>query len=153
VIPNHERPQLDQDVLDRLQKPAKGSGYVERKTKRKAIVTAEDTEKDKVRARDGRCRWPFCENCRRYKPRLEVAHIDPKGMGGDHGVRSDASQMILLDWLTHQSGPASLEQHGRRIVPLTKAGTAGPCDFYATDADGRLYLVAREIAPFFYERD
>lgn len=133
-------------------KPVKGSGLIERKTRAKDIKAFEDAEKDKVRARDKRCRWPHCQYCRAYKPRLEVAHLKAKGQGGDHGERSTADQMILLDFITHQ-GHDGLEQHRRRIVPLTPAGTNGPCDFYATGEDGRLFLVAREIAPFYYERD
>lgn len=134
-------------------KPAKGSALIAHRERRKALVDFEDGEKDAVRFRDKRCRWPYCENCRRYKPRLEVAHLRAKGQGGDHGTRSREDQMILLDFLTHQGGPSSLEQHGRLIVPLTAAGTAGPCEFWATGDDGQLYLVATEYAPFCYVRD
>lgn len=133
-------------------KPAKGSGFIAAKTRRKKIVGAEDAEKDAVRDADRRCRWPHCENCRSYRPRLEVAHATAKGMGGDHGTRSDRTQMILLDYLTHQ-GADGLEQHGRRIETLTEAGTRGPCEFWAKDERGEWYLVARELAPFIYERD
>lgn len=121
--------------------------------RRKAIKAHEDREKKLVRARDQKCRWPFCEYCRELKPRLEVAHVVAKGMGGDHGERSTADQMMLLDYLTHQDGPGSLEQHGRRIEPLTDQGTNGPCAFWRIGDDGREYLVARETAPFIYERD
>jgi hypothetical protein len=133
-------------------KPAKGSSLIDRKERRKAIEAAEEREKDAVRADDRRCRWPQCENCRRYKPRLEVAHLEAKGYGGDHGTRSDRTQMVLLDYLTHQ-GADGLEQHGRRIVPLTERGTRGPCEFWRRGEDGVFYLVARESAPFVYERD
>jgi hypothetical protein len=135
-------------------KPEKGSTLMESRERRKDIRRAEEDAKDEVRARDLRCRWPKCENCRHYKPRLEVAHWRPKGMGGDHGARSAANQMLLLDFLTHQSGPSSLEQHGRRIEVLDSVlGTAGPLEFWALDERGAWYLVARERAPFVYERD
>jgi hypothetical protein len=134
-------------------KDPKGTTYKQGRDRRKAIVAAEDAAKRAVRARDRRCRWPQCANCASYKPRLEVAHLDAKGFGGDHGIVSTPDQMILLDFLTHQSGPSSLEQHGRRIVPLTKDGTNGPCEFWATDERGEWYLVARERALFVYERD
>jgi hypothetical protein len=134
-------------------KPAKGSSLIARKDRRRDVEAYEDAEKRKVRVRDRRCRWPHCENCRRYEPRLEHPHVVAKGMGGDHGERSSADQMILLDWLTHQSGPTSLEQHGRRIEPLTPLGTDGPCEFWMVGEDGREYLVARESQPFIYERD
>jgi hypothetical protein len=136
-------------------KEPKGAGLIRRRETKKARVLAEDKEKDKVRARDRQCRWPHCENCRAYKPRLEVAHLTAKGMGGDpNGDVTTADQMILLDFLTHQSGPLSLEQHGRRIVPLTDKGTYGPCEFWQTDLEtGGEFLVARERSPFVYERD
>lgn len=134
-------------------KPPKGTSLIESRERRKATVAAEEREKDKVRRRDRVCRWPNCENCKAYKPRLEVAHLEAKGMGGDHGTVSTADQMMLLDFLTHQGGKSSLEQHGRMIVPLTDAGTDGPCEFWASDENDQLYLVARERAPFVYERD
>jgi len=134
-------------------RPEKGTSLKEARERRKSVKAAEDAAKDAVRKRDRVCRWPNCENCRSFKPRLEVAHLDAKGMGGDHGTVSEPHQMILLDFLTHQGGTSSLEQHGRRIEPLTAAGTNGPCEFWATDENGQWYLVAREQAPFLYERD
>lgn len=133
-------------------KPSRGTSLIESRERRKAVVAFEEGEKDRVRARDKRCRWPQCENCKRYQPRLEVAHVRAKGQGGDHGTRSSADQMILLDFLTHQ-GDDGLERHQREIVPLTEKGTRGPCEFWATGEDGQLYLVAVEYAPFCYVRD
>jgi hypothetical protein len=140
-------------VPGRLQKDPKGTHWIKGRERRKAVRKHEDEQKALVRARDGRCRWPHCENCRAFKPRLEVAHLVAKGQGGDHGTRSTADQMVLLDFLTHQSGPLSLEQHGRRIVPLTPAGTNGPCEFWQRDEDGVFYLVAAEVAIGIYRRD
>jgi hypothetical protein len=75
-------------------------------------------------------------------------------MGGDHGNRSTASQMVLLDRVTHQLGLESLEQHGRRIEVLDPSlGTFGPLAFWQLGDDGQEFLVARELAPFVYERD
>jgi hypothetical protein len=136
-----------------LPKGHKGQSYMEARTRRKAVKAAEDAAKEEVRKRDKSCRWPHCANCKAYKPRLEVAHLDAKGMGGDHGTVSGPDQMILLDFLTHQSGPRSLEQHGKRIDPITAQGTNGPCEFWAKDENEQWYLVAREVAPFLYERD
>lgn len=133
-----------------LDKPAKGSRWMELRDKRKKIVTEENDEKKKVRARDGRCRWPRCENCRVYKPPFEVAHVvRAKGMGGDHGTVSTADKMMLLDRLTH----GEQERNDRDVRPLSDRGTFGPCEFWMrTDADG-WFLVARELAPFVYDRD
>jgi hypothetical protein len=142
----------DEEFGGVLAKPAKGSSLIAGRERRKAARAFEDAQKDIVRAEDKRCRWPNCENCRRFKPRLEVAHRIAKGIGGDHGVRSTADQMILVDYLTHQ-GPNGIEQHGKRVDPLTDRGTRGPCEFWARDVNDQWYLVAREIAPFYYERD
>jgi hypothetical protein len=144
---------IDYTVLP-LAKGSKGATFRKGRERRKAIRASEEANKRIVRARDQRCRWPRCENCASFRPRLEVAHLDAKGFGGDHGTRSEPSQMMLLDFLTHQDGPKSLEQHGRRIVPLTERGTDGPCEFWQVDlTTGQWFLVARERAPFVYERD
>lgn len=128
-------------------KAAKGTSWMAARERRKEAKAFEDGEKDKVRKRDKVCRWPHCEHCKGpVRPRLEVAHLRAKGYGGDHGTRSSADQMILLDFLTHQSGPESLEQHGRRIEPLTSAGTNGPCAFFRIGEDGREYMVAEELS-------
>lgn len=135
-------------------KASKGQSFIDARQRRKDIAAAENAEKDKVRARDKRCRWPHCENCKKWQPRLEVAHLDPKGMGGDpSAVRTTADQMMLLDWLTHQSGPSSLEQHGRKIEPLTDAGTNGPCAFFLADGKGGWVMVAEETSIGVYRRD
>src|SRR5262249_13218974 len=114
-----------------LPKGAKGDSFKERRQRRRAIVNAEDHAKAEVRRRDRICRWPKCENCRTYKPRLEVAHLRAKGAGGT----SRPEDMILLDYLTHQGGANSVEQHGKMIVPLTDQGTSGPCAFWQRDKD------------------
>ena len=92
-------------------KPQKGVAVIARKDRQKAIKAFEEAEKRKVRLRDKQCRWPECAYCRSYNTRLEVAHLNDKGMGGDHGERSTADQMILLCWLRHQ-GPISLHSGG-----------------------------------------
>ncbi len=126
-------------------KPAKGSYILERRAKRKAIEAHEEAQKRKVRQRDKTCRWPGCE-CQRVKGiRLEVAHLDDKGMGGDHGERSTADQMILLCFLRHQGQP-SLHSGDLKIEPQTELGTYGPCDFYARNEAGRLELIASETS-------
>lgn len=125
AAPNYERPAFS--PID--PRPAKGDALIEARGKRNAIRTREKKEKAIVRAADKVCRWPHCENCRDFKPRLEVAHMEPKGSGGDHGVRTRADLMILLDFLTHQ-GSKGLERGERFIEPLTDRGTRGPCAFY-----------------------
>ena len=135
-----------------IPKPPKGSDLIRRRKIAKTIRDYEKEQKQIVRLRDRRCRWPHCENCRVYKPRLEVAHLTAKGSGGDHGTRSAADRMVLLDHLTHQ-GAGGLERHERKIVPLTDRGTFGPCEFWKWETGTGWYLVAKERAPFIYERD
>lgn len=152
MMPNYERPAFNPDVTRQLLKPPKGEFLLERKDKRKEIEAGEDEQKAIVRFRDGRCRWPHCEVCRRYKTLvLQVSHVvRAKGMSGDRTLeRSQADQMMLLDPITH----AAQERHEKDVVPLTDEGTKGPCEFWAEDEHGQKYLVAREIAPFIYERD
>jgi len=135
-----------------LKKPTRGSFLIERKGRSKDRVAAEDAQKALVRKRDGRCRYPHCPVCRAHKKlRLEVAHVlQAKGMSGDRTLeRSAADRMMLLDVFTH----GRQEQHLIEIVPLTDRGTAGACEFWNTDEQGQKYLVARELAPFVYERD
>lgn len=133
-------------------KPAKGTARAKRVEKRVKVETKESSEKTKVRLRDGyTCRWPHCD-CRQRRDRIEVAHLDDKGMGGDHGTRSHASQMITLCLARHQGKP-SLHSGDLKVVPLTDEGTKGPCEFWATDENDQWYLVAREREPFVYERD
>ena len=115
-------------------KPAKGTALIARRERRKQVESFEDAEKHKVRIRDRMtCRWPACEYCRRYKHlTLHVAHIAGKGMGGDGGIRSIASNMILLCSLRHE-GPISLHSGDCRITPITARGTDGPCCFEMQD--------------------
>jgi len=132
-----------------LPKPAKGTALIERKQRRKAIEAFEDREKQIVRVRDRKCRWPRCPHCKAFRPRLEVAHVIAKGAGGS----SEAANMMLLDFLTHQGGPTSLEQHGRKIEPLTADGANGPCSFWISDGVGGWVLVGEETSIGVYRRD
>jgi hypothetical protein len=124
-------------------KPAKGTALLERRSKRADLRQHERTEKHKVRLRDKTCRWPRCV-CRAMNVRNEVAHLDAKGAGGDHGIRTRADRMMLLCFLAHQ-GETSLHSGDRKIVPLTDAGTDGCCEFYLRHpVTGTLELVATE---------
>lgn len=114
-------------------KPSKGTALMERREKRKEVEAFEDAEKKKVRFRDQSCRWPSCEYCSRYKHlTLHVAHLNDKGIGGDHGLRSTADQMMLLCSLRHE-GPTSIHSGHCRITPITNRGTDGPCQFEIAD--------------------
>jgi hypothetical protein len=135
-----------------MPKPAKGTAHDERVEKRKAVESYEDGQKRRVRLRDKRCRWPSCD-CHQRRDRIEVAHIHDKGIGGDHGLRSSADQLICLCVARHQGRP-SLHSGDLEVRPMRETeGTNGPCEFWRRDAQQQWYLVAREIAAFIYERD
>lgn len=119
-------------------KPEKGTAAKVKRSTRRGVDVSERREKAKVRARDGRCRWPHLLGpCR--SSRLEVAHLRAKGMGGDHGLRSTADQMILLCATMHQ-GPRSLHSGDARVVPVTTQGTNGPCKFQVRAGNGWVTL-------------
>lgn len=146
-------PITEDDLAKRLKRPARGEFLIERKETRRAITDEEDAEKAKARARDRRCRYPDCPFCRRHKTLIpQAAHVlQAKGMSGDRtGERSTADKLMLLCPPIH----GLQEQHRIEIVPLTDAGTFGPCEFWREDEITRqMFLVARETAPFEYERD
>ena len=137
-------------------KPAKGSGLIERHSRRLEIRNHERVEKDKARKRDKRrCRWPHCEY-KAMKPRVEVAHLDDKGMGGDHGLRTDAAIMIRSCFFHHQ-GPWSLHSHDLRVEYLTPELANGPIEVWGRgegpEQFNGWYLVKRESVCGVTERD
>lgn len=132
-------------------KPAKGSALLERRGKRAAIKANETEQKALVVARDGSktCRlFPHCKE----REKFETAHLDDKGMGGDHGNRTTASRMIRSCFWHHQ-GAWSLHSGDIRVDCLTPDGTNGPIEVYGRDDAGRWFLIKREIATGIVERD
>jgi hypothetical protein len=114
-------------------KPAKGTTLLERREKRQAYRRAEEAIKASVRQRDGsRCRVPGCME-QKHGVRLEVAHLDHKGRGGDKQlIRTRADRMLCLCFLHHQ-GAVSHHSRDLRIEPETAAGTDGLCAFFVSD--------------------
>jgi len=119
-------------------KPAKGSLAMERRVRMAKVSSHELAEKRKVRLRDRVCRWPFC-SCKKWKLRLEVAHVVSKSLGGSN----DADNLILLCVSRHQGRP-SLHSGDLKIEPQTSAGTNGPVDFFSRDESGRWQVIASE---------
>ena len=123
-------------------KPFKGSLLLTRQAKKRQVKAYEDAEKQAVRVRDGgRCRWPGCRSAKSI--RLDVAHLNDKKMGGDHGTRSSRDQMMLLCVFCHQ-GRHSLHSKDKRVEPLTTDGTNGPCAFYERQESGQWQHVFTE---------
>lgn len=95
--------------------------------------TALQTIKTELRIRDGiGCRWPDCVYWKQGY-RVEAAHLDAMGMGGDKTlIRSQRHQLIRICYKHHQ-GPWSLHSGDLRVLPQTEKGTDGPCQFEARD--------------------
>lgn len=133
-------------------KPARGTALLERKARRAQLTYAEDEQKGLCRKRDKRCRYPFCPYCRKYKDLIpQAAHVlQAKGMSGDRtGERSTADKLMLFCPPIH----GLQEKHDVQVYPLTEQGTDGACEFWRRGENGQMYLIAREVRPFEYERD
>ncbi len=145
---NYERPAFDPELARSLQKPTRGAAKVERIVKKRQADNREDAEKDKVRKRDGHCRWPHLDSIQRelcQRTRTEVAHLTHKGIGGDPlTIRSKAPLMIRV--CCHQ-GPGSLHSGDRKVAYLTKKKADGPLAFFERRAGGKWAEVARELFP------
>lgn len=145
-------PHLSADEVKRLQKPPKGTALLERRAARAAIKAHEAEEKAKVVKRDGSAVCRLVPGCKE-REKFETAHLDDKGMGGDHGIRTTADRMIRACFFHHQ-GNWSLHSSDLRVECLTDQGTNGPIDVYARDdARGDWYVLKHEIACGVTERD
>lgn len=94
---------------------------------KKEIREKEDRQKTLARKRDGwTCRFPRCI-CHSLRLHPEAAHVDgDKGIGGDHGVRSHHSQLLLLCAARHKESRISLHAQTLRIEFLTSKKANGP---------------------------
>jgi hypothetical protein len=120
-------------------KPPRGTYIRERRQRKLDADAYEKREKAKVRARDRKCRWPYC-TCSKLNLPLEVAHVVAKSLGGS----SDADNMLLLCIEKHQGRP-SLHSGDLEVRPhFTTKGTNGTCDFAVLRDDGRWDVVASE---------
>lgn len=135
-----------------LQKPAKGTALLERRENRAAIKAHEAEQKAQVVKRDGskHCRLvPHCTE----REKFETAHLDDKGMGGDHGIRTTANSMIRSCFFHHQ-GPWSLHSKDLRVEYLTDRGTDGAIEVWGRDQKtGAWYSVKKESACGVEDRD
>jgi hypothetical protein len=110
-------------------KPAKGTAAKARRACRATIERAERKAKQAAKARDGHC----CRRCGNIDwpggiPFLEAAHIDDKGMGGDHGLRSSkASDYVTLCPKCHR-GPRSVHS-GHVVIEVGPSRGDGPRRF------------------------
>jgi hypothetical protein len=138
-----------EDIAARLKKPGRGTAKLERIRRGKTADAKEDAQKQKVRKRDGHCRWPHLtpdaqELCQRTG--REVAHLTHKGIGGDpQTIRSKAHLMIAVDRNIHQ-GPGSLHAGDKRVVFLSEKKADGPLAFLERRG-GKWVEIGRELWP------
>ena len=147
-MPNYERPVVDAETRERLQKPMRGTAKLARMDRKAKADAREDRNKTKVRKRDGHCRWPhFAEEARELCRRTvtEVAHLTHKGMGGDiQTIRSKSELMIRV--CCHQ-GVGSFHSGDRRVQFLTPQKANGPLAFLERRGRERWVEIARELWP------
>lgn len=131
-------------------KPSREDGKKQRDDAKAQIRADEAKEKAKVRTRDGAhyCRLvPGCDH-----ERHETAHLNDKGMGGDHGNRSTADQMLRSCW-EHHRGNWSLHSNDLRVEFLSRDGANGAIQVWGRSVNGSWYLLGRETAVGCWERD
>jgi len=109
----------------------KGPTARRRAAKAGRLKRAENKNKEKVRDRDRKCRFPLCP-CHRFGLFLEVSHAEHKGMGGDPtGERSAPYLMLLVCNWRHKESRYSIDKKSLRWVPLTDRGSDGPIAWQA----------------------
>lgn len=85
----------------------------ERRNDERSVKTA-------IRVRDGiGCRWPGCEYWKRGY-RVEGAHLDAKGIGGDPKLIRTTTGNLMRVCVKHHQGPFSLHSGDLRVVFLTE---------------------------------
>ena len=128
-------------------KPAKGTFKKERRAKQARVDREERARKQQSKERDEfRCRWPRCHCGNRVAENVESAHLEHKGIGGDAQlIRTTVDKLITLCPVQHR-GPRGFDQGWLDIVPLTDAGTSGPCLYREKASDGSWTDVGRERA-------
>jgi hypothetical protein len=112
-------------MLRKVRKPP-GPTAKARAKRARASKANENANKQLVRARDVRCRFPLCR-CRLRGDPLHVSHQRHKGMGGNPaGDRSLPAGMMLLCAWRHREAPVSIDRGTLRWRPLTLDGAGGP---------------------------
>ncbi len=148
----HDLPYLTDQGRCAEPKPERGSALLDRRQQRADRLAHEREEKDKVRRRDGEHTCRLVPGCKE-REKHETAHLDDKGMGGDHGNRTDAALMVRACFFHHQ-GPWSLHSKDLRVEYLTDAQCNGPIEVWARDPETNAwYLLKRETACGVNERD
>lgn len=149
MTPDYSRPQFS--PCD--PKPAKGTRVLAKERADADARQIELIQKGLAKKRDGRCRWPEKHKCRGGE--LEAAHIEDASTGG----AMDAENLVTVCPWIHRRGPESIHGKQLKVEKETARGAWAALSFWKQDGtfdalgQPKYYLVAREIAPFRYERD
>lgn len=144
---------LCQDTMRSLRKPSRGQRILDKEDADARALKLEREQKGIAKKRDGRCRWPEAHKCRGGE--LEAAHVVDASRGG---LMAADNLVTLCPWI-HRRGPDSIHGKQVKVDAETEIGARGPLSFWKQtgefDALGQptYFLVARETAPFVYERD
>lgn len=116
-------------------KPARGTAYLEGRTRRAARRNAEQSVMRAAKKRDGgKCRRPGCKGTfEGLRLPIDACHGVHRGAGGNpDGSRTAETRQIISLCRWHHS---RWDAHLMRIDPLTDAGFDGPCAFYDRDEE------------------
>jgi len=61
--------------------------------------------------------------------RIDLAHVDGRGMGGNPDLSRDTAENTLLTFSGLHTGPRSFHSGHLKVRPLTDNGANGPCCF------------------------
>lgn len=125
-------------------KQPRGTATLKKEKAEREETAAEILIKADVKFRDKKCRCPLKHKCRGG---FEVIHWKDRSLGGEFVT----TNLWLGCKFIHRSGPVSIHGKDIDIVPLTKKGMDGPCDwFLLTYPEGggnpKRSLIARESA-------
>lgn len=128
-------------------KPLRGARVLEKEEEDARYLALERRVKTAVRKRDGRCRWPEPHRCRFN---LECVHVKDASL---MGLMEPWNLILLCGWI-HRRGSESIHGKQLRVERETAQDVKHTLfSFWKQDASGEYYLIAREIAPFQYEKD
>lgn len=109
-----------------LEKPARGSGLLARRDRRRERVDAEQAEMRLARQRDqNRCRIPACEFARRKDIPIDVCHEHGwhRGSGGNPDLSRTTTAHLFTGCRIHHG---LYDAHEIAAQPLTSDGFDGP---------------------------
>lgn len=128
-------------------KPLRGSRVLAKEADDAAFLALERRVKTAVKKRDGRCRWPEKHKCRCG---LEAVHVKDASL---LGPMIEWNLVTFCGWI-HRRGPESIHGKQLKVIRETPKDAKVPLfSFWRQDDRGEYFLIAREIAPFVYERD